>query len=54
MCIASFVSSVLWLACGFLLRDPWVWVPNLCGVAVGAAQLGTMSYVYVTERIKQE
>jgi solute carrier family 50 (sugar transporter) len=46
MCIASLLSSLLWLACGYLLRDPWVWLPNGIGVAVGSAQLAIVAWVH--------
>ena len=45
MVFASLLSSVLWLWCGYLLQDPWVWVPNFTGVVFGIVQLVIMAYV---------
>jgi uncharacterized protein with PQ loop repeat len=45
MVVASFGSSVLWLACGYLLGDPWVWAPNASGVIIGAMQIGVILHV---------
>ena len=50
MVLASLLSSVLWLWCGYLLRDPWVWMPNLCGVIVGSVQVGIILYYYIAWR----
>ena len=44
MVVASLASSVLWFWCGSLLGDPWVWMPNLCGVVVGAIQVGVILF----------
>jgi len=45
MVFASLLSSVLWLACGYLLRDPWAWVPNMTGVIFSCTQIAIMAYV---------
>eukprot|EP00392_Amoebophrya_sp_AT5.2_P002764 g2769.t1 len=33
--VVSFVSSWLWLACGLLLNDWWILIPNIVGILVG-------------------
>lgn len=45
MVFASFISSVLWLWCGYLLQDPWVWIPNMTGVFFGIVQIALLTYV---------
>ena len=45
MCVASLVSSVLWLFCGMLLGDPWVLIPNFIGVAFGIVQMVAIAYL---------
>jgi len=45
MVFASLLSSILWLACGYMLGDPWVWVPNMTGVLFGLIQIAIMSYI---------
>lgn len=57
MVLASMISSVLWLWCGYLLGDPWVWMPNLCGVIVGLIQVGiififTQTYLDTVAKIR--
>ena len=45
MCVASLVSSVLWLFCGMLLGDPWVLIPNFIGVVFGIVQMVAIAYL---------
>jgi hypothetical protein len=45
MIFASFLSSALWLWCGYLLQDPWVWIPNMGGVLFGLIQIALLTYV---------
>ena len=41
----SLLSSLLWWFCGYLLGDPWVWVPNFAGVIFGFLQIGVILHV---------
>lgn len=50
MCVASLISSILWLFCGMLLGDPWVFIPNLIGVGFGLVQILAMAYLMVDEK----
>merc|ERR1719379_745062 len=36
---ASFMASILWLACAVLLHDLWILVPNIAGLVLGGFQL---------------
>jgi len=36
---ASFLASILWLACAVLLHDLWILVPNVAGLVLGGFQL---------------
>jgi solute carrier family 50 protein (sugar transporter) len=36
---ASFMASILWLACAALLHDLWILVPNVAGLVLGGFQL---------------
>merc|ERR1719428_1566327 len=35
LAFVSFVSSVLWLTCGVMLRDWWIIIPNIIGILAG-------------------
>merc|ERR1719321_139641 len=37
--MASFMASILWLACALLLHDLWILVPNVAGLVLGGFQL---------------
>lgn len=47
MCVASLISSVLWLFCGLLLGDPWVLIPNFIGVIFGFIQIAAIAYLSI-------
>merc|ERR550537_768806 len=36
---ASFMASILWLACAVLLHDLWILVPNIAGLILGGFQM---------------
>jgi hypothetical protein len=39
------VNSTLWTAYGALLNDPWVYAPNIAGVAIALVQIGALFYI---------
>lgn len=47
MVIASAVSNVLWSIFGFLLGDPWVWIPNSVGLALSGVQIAAILYIAI-------
>lgn len=49
--VMTFLTSCLWFAYSILVRDPWLFTPNVMGVALGAAQL--IIYGYVASLPKQ-
>ena len=39
------VNSTLWTAYGILLGDPWIWAPNIAGIAIATLQLIGLAYI---------
>mmetsp|Transcript_19455 Transcript_19455/g.46930 ORF Transcript_19455/g.46930 Transcript_19455/m.46930 type:complete len:337 (-) Transcript_19455:364-1374(-) len=37
--LACFLSCVLWMLCGVMIRDLWIFVPNACGLLFNCIQL---------------
>lgn len=42
LAFVSFVSSVLWLTCGVMLRDWWIIIPNIVGILAGMVAMALL------------
>lgn len=40
LCVMNTINGVLWLIYGMVLSDPFIWVPNGAGTALGGLQIG--------------